>query len=59
MSGAQLLDIALKTAMAAVFFFLLQYAILKAPMDISLMWGASMGCAAAALAWMQHTRGSR
>ena len=57
MSGGQWIDIALKGALAAVFFFTLKYVVLKAPFETSLVWGACLGTAACLLAWSQHKRG--
>jgi hypothetical protein len=50
-------DIALKGAVAAVFFFVLQFVILKASLDTSLFWSAALGIGAGLLAWSQARRG--
>ena len=58
MSSSQIIDIVVKAALAAGFFFALQFYVMKAPMDRSLVWSASMGICAAVLAWTQHRRRS-
>jgi hypothetical protein len=57
MTRSQWAGIALKAGLAAVFFFVLQYAVLKAPVETSLLWAAGLGAAAAMLAWSQAKRG--
>ena len=57
MSRNQWIDIALKGALAAGFFFTLKYVILNAPFEMSLVWGVSLGIAACLLAYSQHKRG--
>ncbi len=57
MTSEQWAGIGLKAGVAAVFFFLLQNYVLKAPIEMSLMWSVCMGVAAAALAWSQAKRG--
>ena len=49
-------DIALKALLAVGFFFVLQYVVLKATMEVSLLWSAGMGCVAACLAYSQQRR---
>lgn len=58
MKASQLIDIAVKALMAAVFFFALQRYALNAPLDKSLAWSGAMGVCAALLAWSQHRRGA-
>lgn len=56
MSRAQQVDIAIKAASGAGFFFVLQYVIFHASLDTSLFWAIAMGIGAGLLAWSQHTR---
>ena len=51
------LDIGLKAAAAAAFFFALKYLILGAPLETSAAWSFSMGLAAGCLAYSQYRRG--
>lgn len=57
MSREQLADIVVKAVVAAGFFFALEFYALKATLEMSLAWAASMGVAAAVLAYTQHRRG--
>ena len=57
MTRDQWRDIALKGIVAAGFFFVLQYIILKASLDTSLLWAAALGIGAGLLAWSQSQRG--
>jgi hypothetical protein len=52
----QLAEIVLKGVVAATFFFVLQYVIMKASLDTSLFWAIALGLGASMLAWSQHTR---
>jgi hypothetical protein len=56
MNREQMTDVALKGVVAAAFFFVLQYFILKASFDTSLFWTIALGGGAGLLAWNQHTR---
>jgi hypothetical protein len=49
-------DVGLKAVVAAVFFFILQFVILKASLETSLFWTLALGVGAGLLAWSQHTR---
>ena len=57
MTRDQWRDIALKGLVAAGFFFVLQYIILKASLDTSLLWAAALAIGAGLLAWSQSQRG--
>jgi len=57
MNSAQWIDVVTKALVAAGFFFVLQYVILKSSLDISLFWTIALGGGAGLLAWSQHTRG--
>ena len=57
MTRDQWRDIALKGIVAAGFFFVLQYIILKASLDTSLLWAGALGIGAGLLAWSQLQRG--
>ena len=57
MNGNQIGDIALKTALGAGFFFVLQYVVMKASLETSLFWAVALGIGAGLLAWSQHRRG--
>ena len=57
MSRDQWTEIALKAVVGAVFFFILQYAIMKASLDTSLFWAIALGVGAGLLAWSQVRRG--
>lgn len=50
-------DVVLKGAVASVFFFVLQYVILKASLGSSLVWAIGLGFGASLLAWSQARRG--
>ena len=56
MTSQQKSDIALKAAVAAAFFFVLQYVILHATLETSLFWAGTLGAGAGLLAWSQVTR---
>jgi hypothetical protein len=57
MNRDQMSDIVLKGVVAAAFFFVLQYVILKSSLDTSLFWAIALGGGAGLLAWSQHGRG--
>lgn len=57
MNRAQWIDVVTKALVAASFFFVLQYVILKSSLDIALFWTLALGGGAGLLAWSQHTRG--
>ncbi len=50
-------DVVLKGAVASAFFFVLQYVILRASLDSSLLWAVGLGFGASFLAWTQARRG--
>jgi hypothetical protein len=50
-------DVAFKSILGAVFFFILQFTVLKANLPTSLFWSAALGVGAGLLAWSQHRRG--
>jgi hypothetical protein len=56
MNREQMVDVATKAVVAAAFFFVLQYVILKASLDTSLFWAIALGGGAGLLAWSQQTR---
>jgi hypothetical protein len=57
MKLAQIMDIVIKALFAVVFFFVLQYFVLNAPLETSALWAGGMGIAAGYLAWSQSKRG--
>ena len=56
MNSGAWLTIALHTAGAAAFFFILQRFFMSATLESSLMWAVAGGAGAACLAWQQRSR---
>lgn len=50
-------DVIVKGTVASIFFFVLQYVILKASLESSLLWAVGLGFGASLLAWSQARRG--